>query len=207
MKASETRPTLAAHVESIARAWAWKRATAWLERFSAEHSAILAEEIAQTERQLHETTQTLVALKAWKSCVENLNREQQGALVAWQQAVSDIGGGHGRHAETYRREARRYLQQCRRAIPVWIMPLYRVAEQIEVEPAAFDVVIVDEASQTGPDGLILQYLAEQCIIVGDNKQISPEAVGVDQAQVTTLIEQHLADIPFAERLRPTCRSL
>ncbi len=204
IKSVATRPALTAHLDSLGRAWAWKRATAWLERFAAEHSASVADEITETERQLQDKTQTLVALKAWTSCIENLTSDQQGALVAWQQAVYDIGAGHGRHAETYRREARRYLQQCRRAIPVWIMPLHRVAEQIEVEPSAFDVVIVDEASQTGPDGLILQYLAEQCIIVGDNKQISPEAVGINQGEVTALIEQHLADIQFAERLRPTC---
>jgi very-short-patch-repair endonuclease len=96
------------------------------------------------------------------------------------------------------------LQQSRHAIPVWIMPLYRIAEQVEMEPGAFDVAIIDEASQTGPDGLILHYLAKQCIVVGDDKQISPEAVGIDQESVGSLIRQHISDLPFSERLRPTC---
>ena len=94
------------------------------------------------------------------------------------------------------------MQQCRPAIPVWIMPLYRVAEQIEIEPEVFDVVIVDEASQTGPEGLLLQYLARQCIIVGDDKQISPEAGFIDASQVRALIEKFLWDVPFAETLDP-----
>ena len=63
------------------------------------------------------------------------------------------------------------------------MPLHKVAGTIEMRPGTFDVVIVDEASQTGPEGLILQYLGKQCIIVGDDKQISPEAVGINRDSV------------------------
>jgi len=204
IKGAETRPVLAASVDSFGSAWAWKRATAWLDRFSAEHSADIADEIARTERQLQQTTQTLVALKAWRFCMEKLatNPTQQAALTAWQQMVKRIGKGTGKYAETYRRDARKYMQQCRNAIPAWIMPLYRVAEQVEAEPEVFDVVIVDEASQTGPEGLILQYLGRQCVIVGDDKQISPEAVGVERSHVRILMEQHLDGIPFSETLDP-----
>ncbi|MFH1924394.1 MAG: AAA domain-containing protein [Planctomycetota bacterium] len=204
IKSVEMRPALAAHLDSFGGAWAWKRATAWLERFSAEHSAGVADEITRTEGQLQEATQTLVALKAWNSCMEKLasNPTQQGALSAWQQMVKKIGKGTGKYAETYRRDARKYMQQCRNAIPAWIMPLYRVAEQVEAEPEIFDVVIVDEASQTGPEGLILQYLAKQCVIVGDDKQISPEGRFVEGSQVRVLMEQHLDGIPFSETLDP-----
>jgi len=204
IKCVETRPALAAGLDSFGRAWAWKRATAWLERFSAEHSADIADKIAQAERQLQEATKTLVALKAWKSCMEKLasNPLQQGALTAWQQMVKKIGKGTGKYAETYRRDARKYMQQCRNAIPAWIMPLYRVAEQVEAEPEIFDVVIVDESSQTGPEGLILQYLAKQCVIVGDDKQISPEGGFVEVSQVRMLMEQYLDGIPFSETLDP-----
>lgn len=204
IKCVETRPALAANLDSFAKAWAWKRAAAWVKRFSAEHSANVADEIAQTERRLQETTQTLVALKSWASCMEKLesNPAQQGALTAWQQMVKKIGKGTGKYAETYRRDARKYMQQCRNAIPAWIMPLYRVAEQVEAEPEIFDVVIVDESSQTGPEGLILQYLAKQCVIVGDDKQISPEGGFIEASQVRALMEQHLDGIPFSETLDP-----
>jgi len=205
IKCVETRPALAAGLDSFRRAWAWKRATAWLERFSAEHSADLADEITQTERRLQETTQTLVALKAWASCRDWLsrNRDAESALPAWQKWVTrKVGRGKGKHAETNRRTARELMQRCRRAIPAWIMPLYRVAEQVEPEPEAFDVVIVDEASQTGPEGLILQYLAKQCVIVGDDQQISPEAGFIEGASVKSLIAQHLDGISSAESLDP-----
>ena len=42
----------------------------------------------------------------------------------------------------------------------------------------FDVVIVDEASQCGFEGIPLYYLAKKILVVGDDKQITPEAVGI-----------------------------
>lgn len=205
IKTAETRAALAEHLDLFAAAWAWRKAKAWLARFATEHSADdIIREVSQAEQQLHKTTEALVAMKAWKSCQEKLasNPSQRGALVAWQQKVKKIGRGTGKHAETHRRDARKYMQECRGAIPAWIMPLHRVAEQVEVEPEVFDVVIVDEASQTGPEGLFLQYLGKQCIVVGDDKQISPEAGFVDGGQVRMLMTQYLAGIPFAETLDP-----
>jgi hypothetical protein len=72
-----------------------------------------------------------------------------------------------------------------------------------VQAGAFDVVIIDEASQTGPDGLILQCLGNQCIVVGDDKQISSEAPGVDLNNVRALLKLHLGGFPFAETMLPT----
>ena len=87
------------------------------------------------------------------------------------------------------------MDQCRDAIPAWIMPLHRVAETIEMKSGAFDIVIVDEASQTGPEGLILQYLGKRCIIVGDDKQISPDEVGIKGDAVRALMGRNFRVIP------------
>ena len=68
------------------------------------------------------------------------------------------------------------MPAIRNAIPAWIMPLYRVAEQVEARTEIFNVVIVDESSPTNPEGSCdyCQYLAKQSVIVGDDKQIHPE---------------------------------
>jgi very-short-patch-repair endonuclease len=204
IKSIETRSALAASLDSFGRAWAWKRAAAWLKRFSAESSGDIADELADTEIRLQEATRTLATLKAWKSCDEYLRKhpEIRQAMVAWAKMVEKIGKGTGKHAETYRRTARKYFQQARLGIPVFIMPLYRVAEQVEAEPETFDVVIVDESSQTGPEGLLLQYLGKQCVIVGDDKQISPEGAFIEGSQIQVLMDQYLDGIPFKETLHP-----
>ena len=45
------------------------------------------------------------------------------------------------------------------------MPLHRVFDSIDPEPGMFDVVIVDEASQCGPDALPLFYVGKKVLIV------------------------------------------
>ena len=181
LECDDRREAPVSHLETFEEAWGWKRAVNWLRRYISESDGDLNGRITAVEDRLSHLTEELVALRAWQSCNEHLSQDfqKQGALQAWQQIMRRIGKGKGKHVETYRRDARKYMEQCRDAIPAWIMPLHRVAETVEMKPGAFDIVIVDEASQTGPEGLILQYLGKQCIIVGDDKQISPEAVGVN----------------------------
>ena len=98
-----------------------------------------------------------------------------------------MGRGTGRSARTeqLRRDARQYMDQCRDAIPVWIMPRYLVAEMI-VDPASgrYDLVIVDEASQLGVESLFLFYISKKMVVVGDDQQISPYGVGTPKRPLT-----------------------
>src|SRR5665213_413179 len=61
----------------------------------------------------------------------------------------------------------------------------------------YDYVIIDEASQLGADAIFLLYISQNIIIVGDDKQTSPEYVGVDANTMTPHINRHLQNIPFA----------
>ena len=79
----------------------------------------------------------------------------------------------------------------------------------------FDVVIVDEASQAGLEATFLQYLAPKIVVIGDDKQVSPTAVGIDQQQLRDLANQYLAEDRYraswqdpkrACSTRPTCAS-
>jgi very-short-patch-repair endonuclease len=107
-----------------------------------------------------------------------------------------LGKGTGKHAARHRREAQGYLNQCRDAVPAWIMPLHRVWDTVEPAAGMFDVVIVDEASQCGVEALPLLYLAKKILIVGDDKQISPDAVGMPLDAVHRLMEELLYDYQF-----------
>jgi len=206
LRAESDREVLTDRFSRLEHAWGWKTAAEWLARFDDEHCPErIVRALEESQRELEEATAELVAARAWHACVTRLREvpERQGAMTAWQQTIQRIGRGTGRNAESDRRKARNYLQQCQHGIPAHVMPLYRVAEQFQFdEPEIFDVVIVDEASQTGPEGLLLTYLAKQCIVVGDDKQISPEAGFVNTAAVNALIEKHVHDVPFADTLMP-----
>src|SRR5205085_2457436 len=112
-----------------------------------------------------------------------LSESERVRLETWEEAVRKIGKGTGKHAARWRQRAREAMQGCRSAIPAWIMPIFKVAEAVDMAPEAFDVAIVDEASQSGPEALFLQYLARKVIVVGDDQQISPDNVGVDRDKV------------------------
>ena len=76
------------------------------------------------------------------------------------------------------------------------MPLHRVWDTVDPAPGMFDVVIVDEASQCGFEAFPLFYLGKKILIVGDDKQISPEAVGLPRDAVYRLMEEFLYDFKF-----------
>lgn len=179
--------------------WAWARADAWLKEFNEEHhEETLDKEWNSVSEELKDKMGKLVSAKAWKFCFERMNEEQRQSLAAWAKAIKRIGKGTGRHASKHRRAAQMHMERSRGAIPAWIMPFYRVAETVPPEPDIFDVVIVDEASQSGPEALLLMYLAKQCIIVGDDEQISPMGVGIDKDEIFRLMEQYLYDIPHKD---------
>lgn len=58
--------------------------------------------------------------------------------------------------------------------PVWLMSPLSVSDSLPLDPAFFDVVIFDEASQiTLEEGIPALFRAPQTIIVGDEKQMPP----------------------------------
>ncbi len=83
------------------------------------------------------------------------------------------------------------------AVPVWIMPLSRVVENFDPRKSRFDVVIIDEASQSDVMALVAFYLGKRVVVVGDHEQVSPSAVGQEVAIVQNLIDQFLQGIPNA----------
>jgi very-short-patch-repair endonuclease len=75
------------------------------------------------------------------------------------------------------------------------MPLSRVYESFDPREKKFDVVIIDEASQSDVTALAALYLGREHVVVGDKEQVTPDAVGQRLDQVTRLISTDLQGIP------------
>jgi very-short-patch-repair endonuclease len=71
----------------------------------------------------------------------------------------------------------------------------RVVENFVPGKNKFDIVIVDEASQADLLSLPLMYMGEKIIVVGDDKQVTPESVGTKIEGVDKLIDAYLGGIP------------
>jgi len=184
-------------LQHIEDAWRWAQARYWVEEYiRQEDLPALAKRAKQIEDEINETIAKLASLRAWSFCFSRLKEDHRRHMEAWQQAMRRLGKGTGKHAPRHRREAQHHLNQCREAVPVWVMPLHRVWDTVDPTPGMFDVIIVDEASQCGVEALPLFYLGKKILIVGDDKQISPEAVGLPRDAAHRLMEEILHDFRF-----------
>jgi very-short-patch-repair endonuclease len=184
-------------IQQIQDAWHWAQARFWVEEYLRKEDASgLARRVRQIDDGINATIAKLASLHAWSFCFSRLKETHRRHMKAWQQSMRRLGKGTGKHAPRHRREAQQHLNECREAVPAWVMPLHRVWDTVDPAPGMFDVVIVDEASQCGVEALPLFYLGKKILIVGDDKQISPDAVGVPRDAVHRLMEEFLYDFAF-----------
>jgi hypothetical protein len=184
-------------MSSLSAAWEWCRVGDWIDQMAARRIDLLQAQMKALEERLQDTIASLTAAKAWALAVERLGAREQQSLRSYALAVRQLGRGTGRYAVHRRAQAQGALAECRSAVPAWIMPIYRVADTLKVDSDAFDVVIIDEASQAGMEACFLQYLAPRLVVVGDDKQVSPQAVGLDRQQLIDLGRQLIDDLPHS----------
>jgi very-short-patch-repair endonuclease len=175
-------------------AWRWQAAGRWILDQDSEDANVLKTQVNEIERQIRSEVEHLAAERAWRHAVApgRLTGSARANLTQYAQLVASLGKGTGKYAVRQRADIAEAMDRCRPSVPVWIMPIYRIAEQVRVRPNLYDVVIVDEASQAGLEAAFLQYLAPKIVVIGDDKQVSPSAVGVDQQQIHDLANQYLA---------------
>jgi very-short-patch-repair endonuclease len=178
-------------------AWNWARARFWLyDYINKDDVASLGDRLLQVDREIEFTISRLAAEKAWAFCFSRMSEQHRRHMEAWQHHIKKLGKGTGKYAPVHRKEAQSNLEQCREAVPAWVMPLHRVWDTVSPSPGMFDVIIVDEASQCGLESLPLFYMGKKILVVGDDKQISPEAVGVPLDAVHRLMDEYLHDFRF-----------
>ncbi|MEZ5401908.1 MAG: AAA domain-containing protein [Bryobacteraceae bacterium] len=183
----------------IQDAWRWRQFTDELEQRAATSIRDLQDRLSRIEHDIRTCTAELIEQKAWAAQLRRTERnlQQKQALVGWLDTVKKMGKGTGIRVPKLKAEANRLMTQCRGAVPVWIMPLSRVADNFDPRTARFDVVIIDEASQSDVMGLLALYMADKAIVVGDHEQVSPSAVGQELSVVQHLIDEFLDGVPNA----------
>lgn len=178
------------------QAWKWAAAGAWIAGRPAPDVNALQSRITGIENEIRDRVEELAAVRAWTHAVGRLSQRGRTSLEQYASLVRKFGKTGGAHRAQKLANIRDAMDRSRPAVPVWIMPLYRIADQLRIEPDMFDVVVVDEASQAGLEASFLQYLAPRIVVIGDDKQVSPSAVGVEQQQLLDLSRQYLHDETF-----------
>jgi very-short-patch-repair endonuclease len=179
------------------QAWTWRQIQGELDRRASVSIDELQNSIERTAAQMQATTIDLIDNLAWMFQARRTSLPQRQALIGWLDTIRKIGKGTGIRAPRLRVEAAHKMMECWGAVPVWVMPLSRVVENFDPGKSRFDVVIIDEASQSDVMALVALYLGHNVIVVGDHEQVSPSAVGQEAAVIQNLIDQFLQGIPNA----------
>jgi very-short-patch-repair endonuclease len=179
-------------------AWTWRQLNDELDRRAGVSLEALQTKSEKLGEQLRRATVGLIDKRAWSAQARRTSSRQRQALVGWLDTIRRIGKGYGIRVSLLRAEATRKMSECRGAVPVWVMALSRVVENFDPRIARFDVVIIDEASQSDVMALVALYLGKTVLVVGDHEQVSPSAVGQDLGIIQNLIFQYLPGIPNSD---------
>ena len=178
--------------ETFLRDWRLRRMATHLAAIdSHEEFKKLSTVRAGVEHDLALAYEELVVRRSWLKLAGNATPEVRAALQAYLNAIQHIGKGTDRRALRYRRDARRAAALAQQAVPCWIMPHYRVSETLPAQLGCFDLVVIDEASQSDLSALPVWLRARKILVVGDDRQVSPQVIGVEEERIRNLMRRHL----------------
>jgi hypothetical protein len=184
-------------------AWNWARMRRHLDDIESREELItLSERRREIEMGLARRYVSVVAKAAWLSTKRNATPKLLQALSGYATAIRRIGQGTGPNATRYRRDAREAMLDAAGAVPCWIMSHARVSESMPAEIGTFDLVIVDEASQSDLWALPAILRAKKILVVGDHKQVSPDAGFIAAQRIQELKQRFLTEQPYRDEMTP-----
>ena len=185
---------------NIDEAWKWKQLCGIIEDITQKPFAELQADSLRLSREYRDITSKYAEKSGWYHLLRRTEADisMKQALEGWRLTVKSIGKGTGKRAPMLKAKARELMVQCQKAVPCWIMPINKALESLDPRANRFDIIIIDEASQSDVSSLAILYMGKKLIIVGDDRQVSPMAVGVEDKKISSLQEQYIKDkIPNA----------
>jgi very-short-patch-repair endonuclease len=180
------------------KAWQWTQLYCYINKVNSIDIEDLINEYKQKKSLESFIINSLIEKKTWLNQIKVISQAEKRKLISWMEAVKRIGNGKGKLVTTYRRIAQIEMENCRNIIPVWIMPFNKVIENFKLSKEKFDVIIFDESSQSDIFSICALMRAKKAVIVGDDKQIGPENIGIEEISINRLINEYLNEIPQAQ---------
>lgn len=178
---------------NVVEAWKWKQFEKFYIDISDENIARLQKEVILDSDALRNTTTKLVCTSAWYYLLKKFDNNPSlvESLNAWKQLRGRIGKTRNKKNDELREQSKKVMENCQLAVPAWVMTVDEALTGFDLRRNKFDVIIIDEASQSDLTALPLLYMGAKVIVVGDDKQVSPLAVGVKDEDVLKLAETYL----------------
>src|ERR1019366_6738901 len=113
------------------QAWDWAAAEQFLGRIDQrETMRARAEERALLDASIAKSLERLVRERTFYALASSMTGPVRAALMMFATALRKIGTGKSPGAARHRRAARQAMAGCFDGVPCWIMPSWRVAEQL-----------------------------------------------------------------------------
>ena len=199
--ANQIRNRIGIHGETtlppkVEEAWKWKQFAGIIDELTAEPYEELQHKAVSLSKELRQKTALMAEYSAWYYLLQRTEKDlyMRQALQGWKKTVKKIGKGTGKNAPALKKQARHLMATCQNAVPAWIMPVNKALETLNPSKNLFDVIIVDEASQSDISALAIVYMGKKIIIVGDDKQVSPMAVGADIDKMNALMAMYIKEV-------------
>ncbi|MEN9846403.1 MAG: hypothetical protein RIS36_1550 [Pseudomonadota bacterium] len=190
--------------DNLHEVWQLQRFATYLAEIDC-HSRLqkLMVERENAEKQIAACYEELVRCRTWLELKDRLKPRVTSSLNAFISAIKSLGKGTGVRAERHRADARTAMNDAWEAIPCWIMSTARVSESLPQRLGLFDLVIIDEASQSYIEAIPAIVRGKKILVVGDDEQISPTTFA-SEADINRYKEKYLKELPknFQAQLSP-----
>jgi transcription elongation GreA/GreB family factor len=184
-------------------AWNWAFQLAYLEKIGATSDlGKLHTQRLLVEKELRDGFAKVVKERTFFNLAASMKGTAKSALQGFANIIRRLGKGTGQRAIMHRQNARQAMEGCYDAVPCWIMPTWRVSEQLPATLASFDLVIMDEASQSDARELPALLRGKKVLVVGDDRQVSPSAAFLSIANIERLRQNFLSEFPFRAEVEP-----
>lgn len=179
----------------VTAALRWQGISDAIKRYNELDYGQLQHEAEILSRKFREASAELAATRAWLHLKRRLEGQRNllQSLQGWMATVKKIGKGTGKNAPRLQAQARQQAKDCQSAVPIWVMTTQRALTTLDPREK-FDVIIVDEASQSDITALAVLFMGNRIVVVGDDQQVSPMGIGVQSAQIINMQNEYLKGI-------------
>lgn len=192
--------------ENWKQSWRWSQQRGFLDSIDGRSQILtLTAGRRDAEIELRRAYEAVVEKRTWLRLVEQLRLDKaiSRGITAYVQAIRSMAkSGKGKRDGKLRHAAREAMHYASRGVPCWIMPHWRISESLPARLADFDLVIVDEASQSDAWAIPAVIRGKKVLIVGDDKQVGPQPSFTRQGQIDQIQERlKTAGVPSDIRSR------
>jgi len=159
----------------------------------------LSDERLALEARLRELFEQVVGARMHLGFAQNTSSTVRQALTVFMITLRKMAATcSGPTACRLRLVAREALESCHEGIPCQIMPAWRVAEQVPARLGAFDLVVIDDASQSDLRELTTMLRGRK-VLVTDEDRPAGEMIDLGGRDIERIEHDFLRRVPAAIR--------